>query len=195
MRLVGQATYLEHFAFPWTSRCRWRRSGRWSGLASRRGTPALRRNQLGQARAVRGAPNQSLELPLPRHFLLGAHHPECRRSRSWVRQTIGSQSPEPLEVTAVSRIHGARRIHEVTRGHEEDPFRVQEEPRGHRRTRADTPLRRFGTVRPRVQIPGPRPFPTLNEVSRVVNGTAPMSLVVAEWCAANRHDTSRSSGH
>jgi hypothetical protein len=30
---------------------------------------------------------------------------------------------EPLEVTAVSRIHGTRRIHEVTGGHEEDPFR------------------------------------------------------------------------
>jgi len=65
---------------------------------------------------------------------------------------------EPLEVTAVSRIHGTRRIHEVTGGHEEDPIRVQEEPRGHHRTREDTPLRRFGTVRPRVQIPGPRPF-------------------------------------
>src|SRR6266481_1271686 len=46
----------------------------------------------------------------------------------------------------------------LTRGHEEDPFRVQEEPRGHHRTPEDTPLRRFGTVRPRVQIPGPRPF-------------------------------------
>src|SRR5437667_11169954 len=65
---------------------------------------------------------------------------------------------EPLEVTAVSRTHGTRRIHEVTGGHEEDPIRVQEEPRGHHRTREDTPLRRFGTVRPRVQIPGPRPL-------------------------------------
>ena len=57
----------------------------------------------------------------------------------------------------MSRIHGTRRIHEVTGGHEEDPIRVQEEPRGHHRTREDTPLRRFGTVRPRVQIPRPRP--------------------------------------
>src|SRR5437899_10099713 len=64
---------------------------------------------------------------------------------------------EPLEVTAVSRIHGTRRIHEVTGGHEEDPIRVQKEPRGHHRTREDTALPRFGTVRPRVQIPGPRP--------------------------------------
>jgi len=57
----------------------------------------------------------------------------------------------------VSRIHGTRRIHEVTGGQEEDPIRVLEEPRGHHRTRKDTPVRRFGTVRPRVQIPGPRP--------------------------------------
>ena len=64
---------------------------------------------------------------------------------------------EPLEVTAVSRIHRTRRIHEVTGGHEEDPIRVQEEPRGHHGTREDTRLCRFGTVRPRVQIPGPRP--------------------------------------
>jgi hypothetical protein len=45
---------------------------------------------------------------------------------------------EPLEVTAVSRIHGTRRIHEVTGGHEEDPLRVQDEPAdttGHERTR------------------------------------------------------------
>ncbi len=59
-------------------------------------------------------------------------------SRSWVRQTIGSQSPRPLEVTAVSRIHGTRRIHEVTGGHEDDPIQVQEEPRGQQRTREDT---------------------------------------------------------
>jgi hypothetical protein len=58
----------------------------------------------------------------------------------------------------VSRIRGTRRIHEVTGGHEEDPIRVQEEPRGHHGTREDTPLRRFGTVRLRVQIPGPRPI-------------------------------------
>src|SRR5712692_8371572 len=54
---------------------------------------------------------------------------------------------EPLEVTAVSRIHGTRRIHEVTGGHEEDRIRVQEELRGHHRTREDTAPRRFGTVR------------------------------------------------
>jgi hypothetical protein len=55
----------------------------------------------------------------------------------------------------VSRIHGTRRIHEVTGGHEEDPIRVQEEPRGHDRTREDTPLCRFGTVRPGIQVRAP----------------------------------------
>src|SRR5256885_16927657 len=47
--------------------------------------------------------------------------------------------------TAVSRTRGTRRI-------QEDPARVQEEPCGHHMTREDTALRRFGTVRPRVQI-------------------------------------------
>src|SRR5437899_9633367 len=82
-------------------------------------------------------------------FRVGVEAGYARRSES---------VSEPLEVTAVSRIHGTRRIQEVTGGHEEDPIRVQEEPRGHHRTREDTPLRRFGTVRPRVQIPGPRPL-------------------------------------
>src|ERR1700674_5652194 len=80
---------------------------------------------------------------------------------------------EPLEVTAVSRIHGTRRIHEVTGGHEQDPIRVQEEPPGHHRTREDTPLRRFGTVRPRVQIPGPRPLFEYDLASRLGANNAP----------------------
>ena len=46
----------------------------------------------------------------------------------------------------MSRIHGTRRIHEVTEGHEEDPTRVQKEPRGHHRTLEDTAPTRFGTV-------------------------------------------------
>src|ERR1700682_3536171 len=83
---------------------------------------------------------------------------------------------EPLEVTAVSRIHGTRRIHEVTEGHEEDPIRVQEEPRGYHRTREDTPLRGFGTVRTRVQIPRPRPNlyskPAISGVVQSRRGTA-----------------------
>src|SRR5439155_9964540 len=84
-------------------------------------------------------------------------------SRAWDRPLLGTTDDresvsEPLEVTAVSHIHGTRRIHEVTGGHEEDPIRVQEEPRGHHRTREDTPLRRFGTVRLRVQSRAPDHF-------------------------------------
>src|SRR5712691_6785829 len=63
-----------------------------------------------------------------------------------------------FRITAVSRTRGTRRIQEVTGGHEEHRARVQEEPCGPHRTREDTASRRFGTVRPRVQIPGPRPF-------------------------------------
>ncbi len=62
---------------------------------------------------------------------------------------------EPLEVTAVSRIHGTRRIHEVTGGHEEDRIRVEEEPRGHHRTREGTA---FAPVRDR-EAPGSNPGP------------------------------------
>src|SRR5712691_582758 len=48
-----------------------------------------------------------------------------------------------MEVTAVSRIRGTQR--------------VQEDTGGAAGIRTDTTLGRFGTVRPRVQIPGPRP--------------------------------------
>ena len=61
-------------------------------------------------------------------------------------------------VTAVSRIRGTHGTQEDTGGHEEDSVQVREEPSGHYRTREDTAIARFGTVRPRVQIPGPRPF-------------------------------------
>jgi len=50
---------------------------------------------------------------------------------------------EPLEVTAVSRTCG-------TQG-------IQEDTGGAAGIRKDTTYGRFGTVRPRVQIPGPRP--------------------------------------
>jgi hypothetical protein len=76
--------------------------------------------------------------------------PPSTCSRGWALGRIG-------EVTAVSRIRRTQRIQEVTGGHDEDQLRVRKEPRGHQRTREDTTLRRFGTVRPRVQIPGPRP--------------------------------------
>ena len=97
-----------------------------------------------------GRPQTSIRFALRK---LRPSAPESKVGTTDDRESVS----EPLEVTAVSRIHGTRRIHEVTGGHEEDPIRVQEEPRGNHRTREDTPLRRFGTVRPRVQIPGPRP--------------------------------------
>ncbi len=75
------------------------------------------------------------------------------------------------------RIHGTRRIHEVTGGHEEDPIRLQEEPRGHHRTREDTPLRRFGTVRPPGSSPGP-PTSLLN--SNSVPTTYPDAILALE---------------
>src|SRR6202521_424441 len=46
----------------------------------------------------------------------------------------------------------------VTKGHQPGRFRIREDDSGVCRTPEDTPATRFGTVRPRVQIPGPRPF-------------------------------------
>ena len=59
-------------------------------------------------------------------------------------------------VTVVSRIRGTPGIQEVTGGREEDSVQVQREPRGNHRTREDTALPAFGTVRPGSN-PGPRP--------------------------------------
>src|ERR1700687_5324545 len=46
----------------------------------------------------------------------------------------------------------------VTKGHQPGRFRIREDDSGVCRTPEDTPATRFGTVRPRVQIPGPRPI-------------------------------------
>jgi len=62
------------------------------------------------------------------------------------------------EVTAVSRIRGTGRIQEDTQGHDAAASQVQEDTGGPAWIPEDTTLRRFGTVRPRVQIPGPRPI-------------------------------------
>jgi len=78
---------------------------------------------------------------------------------------------EPLEVTAVSRIHGTRRIHEVTGGHEEDRIRVQEEPRGHHRTREGTA---FAPVRDR-EAPGSNPGPPTNRLVAARPDLGPIS--------------------
>jgi hypothetical protein len=62
------------------------------------------------------------------------------------------------EVTAVSRNSGTRRIREDTQGHDQGANQAQEDTGGAAGIRKDTTLGRFGTVRPRVQIPGPRPI-------------------------------------
>ena len=61
------------------------------------------------------------------------------------------------EVTAVSRNSGTRRIREDTQGHDQGANQAQEDTGGAAGIRKDTTLGRFGTVRPRVQIPRPRP--------------------------------------
>src|SRR2546421_3593355 len=73
---------------------------------------------------------------------------------------LSSDEPRLLarnRVTAVSRIRGTRRTQKETSGHEGACNRVQEDTKGNAGTREDTTYGRFGTVRPRVQIPGPRP--------------------------------------
>ena len=57
--------------------------------------------------------------------------PPTKVTGSTIAQVNGGFSPVSA---AVSRIHGTRRIHEDTGGHEEDPIRVREEPREHHRT-------------------------------------------------------------
>ena len=61
------------------------------------------------------------------------------------RVTAGSQSP------------GIGRLFRVTKGHQAGRFRIREDDTGVSRTPEVTSPPRFGTVRPRVQIPGPRP--------------------------------------
>ena len=58
----------------------------------------------------------------------------------------------------MSRIRGTQRIQEDTKGHGEVGGGVLEDTGGAAGIPEDTTLGRFGTVRPRVQIPGPRPI-------------------------------------
>ena len=62
------------------------------------------------------------------------------------------------EVTTVSRNSRTRRIREDTQGHDQRANQVQQDTGGPAGILKDTSPRRFGTVRPRVQIPGPRPI-------------------------------------
>ncbi len=81
----------------------------------------------------------------------------------------------------MSRNSGTRRIREDTNGHEQAANQVQEDTEGTARIQKDRPLPRFGTVRPRVQIPGPRPDFELR-VAHVsgVNVTVPLY-----WCSTH----------
>jgi hypothetical protein len=58
----------------------------------------------------------------------------------------------------VSRIRGTRRTRKDTEGHDGARKCVQEDTGGTGGTREDTGYVGFGTVRPRVEIPGPRPL-------------------------------------
>jgi hypothetical protein len=77
------------------------------------------------------------------------------------------------EVTAVSRNSGTRRIREDTQGHDQGANQAQEDTGGAAGIRKDTTLGRFGTVRPRVQIPGPRP---ISEYDPGVTALAAMAM-------------------
>ena len=74
------------------------------------------------------------------------------------------------EVTAVSRNSGTRRIREDTQGHDQGANQAQEDTGGAAGIRKDTTLGRFGTVRPRVQIPGPRPILNSNPMIPAFDG-------------------------
>jgi hypothetical protein len=74
----------------------------------------------------------------------------------------------------MSRIRGTRRTQEGTRGHDGAGNGAQEDTGGNTGTQEDTRYGRFGTVRPRVQIPGPRPVlnsePSSHAIQRVPGG-------------------------
>ena len=62
-----------------------------------------------------------------------------------------------IRTVAGSHIPGTERSSAVTSGHAGAEICIQEEHGGYWRIWSDMQPRRFGTVRPRVQIPGPRP--------------------------------------
>ena len=70
----------------------------------------------------------------------------------------------------MSRTRGTRRTPKDTGGHVGERNREQEDTGGIVGTPEDTRYVGFGTVRPRVQIPGPRPFlhskPAISDVVR-----------------------------
>ena len=58
----------------------------------------------------------------------------------------------------MSQTRGTGRNLKGTQGHDDSENQVQEDTGGPEGLQKHTPPRRFGTVRPRVQIPGPRPI-------------------------------------
>ncbi len=73
----------------------------------------------------------------------------------------------------------------VTKGHQAGRFRIRADAAGVCRTQEDTPPTRFGTVRPRVQIPGPRPFsyskPAISDVVCGQLDTAGSQFPTVQW--------------
>ena len=82
-------------------------------------------------------------------------------------------------ITAGSRMPGTRRTYQVTGGYEGTGSGVHEATCGVGRTLEDMEPRRFGTVRPGVQIPGPRPVtcPPTSSVFKIgASGSCQQSL-------------------
>jgi hypothetical protein len=67
------------------------------------------------------------------------------------RVFVWAVPPSLCRVTAGSQFPGTSRSSGVTCGHPDAEICIRREHSGHRGTRSDTPPRRFGTVRPRVQ--------------------------------------------
>jgi len=74
--------------------------------------------------------------------------------------SMASPATDYRRVTGVSRIRATWRTQKHTQGHDGGRNWEQEDTRGNGGTREDTTYAGFGTVRPRVQIPGPRPILT-----------------------------------
>ena len=84
----------------------------------------------------------------------------CKRPIRRARMNCARPRRGPVStdrVTDLSRIRGTSRTREDIEGHDRAATGVRKDPGGTSGTREDTTYVGFGTVRPRVQIPGPRP--------------------------------------
>jgi HEAT repeats len=92
---------------------------------------------------------------------MGAPDAATRLVVAQAMPSVLADPPQPegrCRVTAGSQSPGIGRVLRVTKGHQPGRFRIREDDTGVCRTPEDTSPPRFGTVRPRVQIPGPRPI-------------------------------------